>query len=284
MKTEGAKSQTGYRPTLAIVLITHDVAHTLPATLESVGFGDSIIVMDSGSVDITQEVAEQYGARVIVQREWQGYGYQKNLALTYAKDDWILFLDADEVVDEILAGEIQRVTQELSSVSGYSMKRVNYFCDEPLRYGSSRPKFIPRLFQRGKGRVSDHRVHEVVVVDGIVEPLAGELHHYTTESITHRIIKNDNYTTTMAKDWFDEGRRVSIVQLVFIVPLVIVRELLLKAGILDGRKGIVAAGLVAFYAFSKYAKLWELCRKWEKGESVVTDESTTPPAIRHIQT
>ncbi len=282
MSLEGVEGK-GQGPTLAVVLITHDVAHTLGATLESVAFADSIVVVDSGSADGTRELAERHGARVVLQTEWQGYGYQKNLALSHVEGDWVLFLDADEVVDERLAAEIQRVTRTKGSVAGYSLKRVNYFCGERMRYGSSRPKHVPRLFQKGKGRVSDHRVHEVVVVDGRVEPLAGELHHYTTESITHRTRKNDEYTSTMAKDWFDEGRRVSIAHLTFIMPLVVFRELVLKAGILDGGKGIVAAGLTAFYAFSKYAKLWELYRQAARGEPVATEEPTTPPAVRRIE-
>jgi glycosyltransferase involved in cell wall biosynthesis len=249
------------RPSLAVVLITRDAAHLLPRTLEAVSFADSIVVVDSGSTDGTRDVAEKLGARVVLQPQWKGYGHQKSLALSLAEDDWILVLDADEVVDRELASEIRRVTADRSGVSGYSMRRVNFFGDFRVRFGHSRPSYVDRLFQRGKGRISDHRVHERVLVDGPVERLKGELHHFTTESIAHRIRKNDEYAAVAAEDWFREGKRASLLQLLFVGPLSVLRDLFFKGGILEGKRGVVLATLGGFYSFSKHAKLWELERQ-----------------------
>jgi glycosyltransferase involved in cell wall biosynthesis len=248
------------RPSLAVVLITRDAAHLLPRTLGAVSFADSIVVVDAGSTDGTRDVAETLGARVVLQPQWKGYGHQKSLALSLAEDDWVLVLDADEVVDAELAAEIQRVTATVGTVSGYSMRRVNFFGDDRVRYGHSRPSYVDRLFQKGKGRISENRVHERVLIEGPVERLKGELHHFTTESIAHRVRKNDEYATVAAEDWFQEGRQASLLQLLFVGPLSIVRDLLLKGGILEGKTGVVLATLGAFYSFSKQAKLWELQR------------------------
>ena len=246
---------------LSVVLITKNAHHLLRKTLEAVSWADAVLIVDAGSTDGTRELAESLGAKVYLQPEWQGYGFQKNYALSKAEGDWILFLDADEVVDEKLAGEIRRVVQSDSAAAGYSMLRVNYFCGEPLRYGNGRPDYVDRLFQKDKGRVSDHRVHERVIVDGPVERLEGELKHYTTESISHRVRKNDEYATTAAEDLYERGRRASMLKLLFIMPLSIFRDLVLKGGILDGRNGVIMAVTGAFYSFTKYAKLWELERK-----------------------
>ncbi|MGH9324428.1 MAG: glycosyltransferase family 2 protein, partial [Vicinamibacteria bacterium] len=186
---------------------------------------------------------------------------QKTFALTQTESDWILVLDADEVVDPMLAEEIQRVTARLGDVSGYSMLRVNYFGAERVRFGHSRPSFVDRLFQKGRGRISDHRVHERVLIEGRIERLRGELHHFTTESISHRIRKNDEYATVAAEDWFREGRRTNVAELALIMPLSVFRDLVLKGGILEGTRGIVLASLGAFYSFSKHAKLWELANQ-----------------------
>lgn len=249
------------RPSLAAVLITRDAAHLLARTLTAVSFADSILVVDSGSTDGTRELAEKLGARVVLQPEWKGYGPQKSYALSLAEGDWILVLDADEVVDPELAQEIRRVTATRGEVSGYSMRRVNFFGSDRVRFGHSRPAHVDRLFQRGKGRVSEHRVHERVLIEGPVERLKGELHHYTSESIAHRIRKNDEYAAVAAEDWFREGRRANLADLLFVAPLSLLRDLILKGGILEGKTGVVLATLGAFYSFSKHAKLWELQRR-----------------------
>lgn len=248
---------------LSVVLITKNAAHLLRRTLEAVSWADAILIVDSGSTDGTRELAETMGAKVELQTEWKGYGYQKSYALSKAEGEWILFLDADEVVDPKLAEEIQRVTKTDAdgSAAGYSMLRVNYFCGERLRFGNGRPDFVERLFKREKGSISDHRVHERVIVDGAVERLEGELHHYTTESISHRVRKNDEYATTAAEELYRQGKRASMLQLLFLMPLSIFRDLVLKGGILDGKNGVIMAVTGAFYSFSKYAKLWELEKK-----------------------
>jgi hypothetical protein len=104
-------------------------------------------------------------------------------------------------------------------------------------------------------------VHERVLIDGNVERLKGELHHFTTESIAHRIRKNDEYAAVAAEDWFRDGRRTSLLQLLLVGPLSLFRDLFLKGGILEGKTGVVLATLGAFYSFSKHAKLWELERQ-----------------------
>ena len=248
---------------LSVVLITKNAAHLLRRTLDAVSWADAILIVDSGSTDGTRELAETMGAKVELQTEWQGYGYQKSYALSKAEGDWILFLDADEVVDPKLAEEIQRVTKadDDGSAAGYSMLRVNYFCGERLRFGNGRPDHVERLFKKGKGRISDDRVHERVIVDGSVERLEGELQHYTTESISHRVRKNDEYATTAAEELYRQGKRTSMLQLLFLMPLSIFRDLVLRGGILDGKNGVIMAVTGAFYSFSKYAKLWELQKK-----------------------
>ena len=246
---------------LSIVLITRNAEHLLRRTLEAVSWADAILIVDSGSTDGTRELAETMGAKVLLQTDWKGYGYQKSYALSKAEGDWILFLDADEVVDPKLAEQIQRVTKTDEGAAGYAMLRVNYFCGDRLRFGNGRPDYVDRLFKRGKGSISDHRVHERVIVDGPVKRLQGELQHYTTESISHRVRKNDEYATTAAEELYRQGKRASMLQLLFLMPLSIFRDLVLKGGILDGKNGVIMAVTGAFYSFSKYAKLWELQKK-----------------------
>ena len=268
------------RPTLSVVLITHNAAALLERTLTAVSWADEILVVDSGSTDYTRQLATRLGATVLLRPEWKGFGYQKNLALAHANGVWILLLDADEVVDPVLAGEIQRVTRTLGERSGYTVERVNYFCGVRLRFGRSRPAHIPRLFQNGRGRVSEDVVHERAIIDGPVGRLKGALHHYTTESITDRVRKDDEYSNIIARVRFQACRRVNFWRLLFIVPAVLFRDLIVRLGLFDGKKGLIVAAIAAFYDFSKYAKIWELQQREAAGETMVMSESTTPPAER----
>lgn len=280
MAGDSSSNTSPTRCSLSVVLITHDAAELLERTLEAVAWANEIIVVDSGSTDGTRELAERLGARVIGQPEWRGFGYQKNFALSHASGDWILLLDADEVVDPALAAEIRRVTASRGTITGYTLRRVNYFCGVRMRFGTWRPKQLPRLFQKGCGRVSDDRVHERVIIDGSVEHLKGPLHHYTTESIADRIRRNDEYTNIIAQMRFQAGRRVSWLQLALIMPLVLIRDLVFRLGLLDGEAGVIVSTIAAFYDFSKYAKLWELQQRSARGESLELGEPTTPPAAR----
>ena len=271
------------KASLSVVLITHNAAEQLARILDAVSWADEILVVDSGSTDGTVGVAKRLGAKVVSQPHWRGFGYQKNFALSRASGDWILVLDADEVVDPQLASEIQRVIdapQGTDTVAGYAVQRVNYFCDVRLRFGLWRPVFLPRLFRKGRGRVSDDVVHERVIIDGLVARLEGSLHHYTSKSITDRIRKNDEYSNIIARVRYQAGRRVSLLQLLFIMPAVLFRDLVLRLGLLDGRAGIIVAVTGAFYDFSKYAKIWELQRRAAAGETLAVGEPTTPPAAR----
>ncbi len=268
------------RPALSIVLITHNAAALLERTLAAVSWADEILVVDSGSTDYTRDLATRMGATVLLQPEWKGFGYQKNFALAHANGLWILLLDADEVVDPVLAGEIQRVTRTLGETTGYTLRRVNYFCGVRLRFGGARPAHIPRLFQNGRGRVSEDVVHERVIVDGPVGRLKGALHHYTTGSITDRVRKDDEYSNIIARVRFQAGRRVSFWRFLLVVPAVLFRDLIVRLGFLDGKTGLIVATIGAFYGFSKYAKLWELQQREAAGETMVMSESATPPAER----
>jgi glycosyltransferase involved in cell wall biosynthesis len=277
-------SAASTRPSLSVVLITHNAAGQLARTLDAVSWADEILIVDSGSTDGTRELAERLGAKVILQADWKGFGYQKNFALARASGDWILVLDADEVVDPRLATAIQRVLRSGGEgTAGYAVGRVNYFCGARLRFGLWRPAFLPRLFHKGRGRVSDDLVHERVLIDGPVERLEGPLHHFTSESFADRIRKNDEYSSIIARARFQAGRRVSLMQLLVIMPAVLFRDLVLRLGLLDGRAGIIVAVTGAFYDFSKYAKIWELERRAAAGEPLAVGEPTTPPAARRAK-
>jgi len=264
---------------LSVVVITHDAAPVLERTLRSVAWADEIVVLDSGSTDGTRELAAKLGARVLLETDWRGFGRQKNRALEQATGDWILLIDADEVVDETLAAAIQEGVAAPGESLAFTIKRRSFFCGVPVHQGAWREETLPRLFLRGRGRVSEDAVHEVVLVDAPVGRLEGALLHFTSPSISERILKNDDYTSRIAEERFRAGKRASWWQLLFVMPLSLLRDVVLRGGIRDGRTGIVLAAVNAFYAFSKYAKLWELEVRTRQGRELDLVEKDVPPGL-----
>ncbi len=119
-----------------------------------------------------RRLREKKGARVVVNREWKGFGPQKNFALSLATGDWVLSVDADERVSAQLAALMRSaITEGLHDA--YEMPRLSTFCGRPMRHSGWYPDYVLRLFRRGRARFSDDLVHERVICDGTGRSPAG---------------------------------------------------------------------------------------------------------------
>src|SRR3954463_16748510 len=185
------------------VLITRNAAATLDACLESVRFADEIVIVDSASSDATAEIAQRHGAR-LVQKEWLGFGRQKQFAVDRARNDWVLCLDADERVSRELAASIARASAaQVSPV--YRMARRNLFLGCWLAHGEGYPDWSPRLFNRMNARWSDDLVHEKVLFAVTPGTLQGDLMHDSTDDLTRYLERQNRYTTLAARQAFERG-------------------------------------------------------------------------------
>ena len=160
---------------LSLVVITRDAAGEIEACLQSARFAADALVVDSGSGDDTVAIARDNGARVM-QRAFAGFGPQKSFAVSQARHDWVLCLDADERVSPELASSIAALFADgPPKAAGFALSRRNRFLGRWLAHGEGYPDWILRLFDRRRGRWTDDPVHEHVVADGPVERLAGDL-------------------------------------------------------------------------------------------------------------
>ena len=167
------------RARLSAVLITRNAATVIDACFESLAFADEIVIVDSASSDGTIEIARRRGARV-VQKEWLGYGRQKQFAVEQAAHDWVLCIDADERVSPELAASIRAaLAAPVSPV--YRMARRNRFMGRWLAHGEGYPDWSPRLFNRMNARWSDDLVHEKVLYAVTPGTLEGDLMHDVPE-------------------------------------------------------------------------------------------------------
>ena len=246
------------RARLSVIVVAYDAAALLPGCLASVAFADEAVVVDSGSNDETKKIAAQLGARVI-EREWLGFGRQKQFAVEQAANDWVLCLDADERVSPELAASIVRAL-DAPAAPVYRMARRNRFLGRWLRHGEGYPDWSPRLFDRRNARWSDDSVHEKVLYAVTPGTLAGDLLHDSAEDLARYLDKQNRYTTLAALDLYERGRRAGIVELA-LSPLVrFVKFYLLRLGFLDGVPGLLHISIGCMNSFVKYAKLIDLNR------------------------
>ena len=246
------------RAPLSAVLITRNAAPVLDSCLESLAFADEIVVIDSASSDATAEIAERRGARV-VQKEWLGFGRQKQFAVDQARHDWVLCLDADERLSPQLAAEIRKaLAAPVSPV--YRMPRRNRFLGKWLSHGEGYPDWSPRLFNRLSARWSDDLVHEKVLYAVTPGTLAGDLMHDSGDDLSAYLERQNRYTTLAARQAFEKGRSASVLHLLLSPVVRFLKFYVLRLGFLDGLPGLLHISIGCMNSYMKYAKLIELRR------------------------
>ena len=250
---------------LSVALITYNEEDIIGMTLESVkDIASEIVVVDSHSTDRTREIAESHGARVYIE-EWRGYGEQKNSALRKCTQDWILFLDADEVVSEELKRSIRDELRD-PKADGYLINRRTYYMGDFLKH-AWQPEWRLRLVRRGANPRWEGGVHETLVVDGKVDKLKGDLLHFPYRNLKHQALKGMEFVYLSAKRKFERGEEVSFVNDVVLRPIwAFVREFFLRRGFLEGRRGFILSMMASYHTFLKYSFLYEMRLKKSMGD------------------
>jgi glycosyltransferase involved in cell wall biosynthesis len=239
-------------------VICFNEERNLRRCLESVSWADEIVIVDSFSQDRTLEIAKGYTGQVF-ERKWTGYRDQKNFALSKASGDWILSLDADEVVSEVLRQEIQKEISRHPAKGGYRIPRRSYYQGRWINHSSFYPDRQLRLFRRELGTWVGGRVHERVEVRGDIGLLKNDLLHYPYQgSISGQLKTIASFSTLLAEDMYERGEGFHLGLLLLRPPLKFVEVYVLKLGFLDGLAGLIIAVSSAYAMFVRYVKLREL--------------------------
>lgn len=246
---------------LSLVLITHNAAARLREVLASAPFVDEIVIVDSGSSDATLAIAAEFGARVAYQ-DWRGFGPQKAYAVSLARHDWVLCLDADEALSPELAQHICGAFRDgVPHHPVYRFARCNVFMGRALRHGEGYPDYNTRLFNRTAARWSDDTVHEHVLSDVAPRTLQGDLLHYSADDLAAYLDKQNRYTTLAAERALARQEKASMLR-VLLSPLTrFIKFWLLRGGWRDGWPGFVHIAIGCQNSFFKYVKLRELRRQ-----------------------
>lgn len=248
------------------MVICKNEARRIGACLQSLRFCDEVVVVDSGSTDGTVALAERFGARIF-ERPYTGQNDQKDFARAQCRGEWVLCLDADEVVTPELEFEIRSVVEQGSTQAGYLIPFRNHFRRQWVRRCGYYPDPHVRLVRRERARWdATVPVHDKVLLDGPLGRLSGHIDHYSFESIDHFVAKSSRYAEGFARDAYAKGKRVHLGTIWLHTVGRFVRAYLLKGGIWEGSLGLVISGLQAFEVFQKYVRLWELQRFEGRGE------------------
>jgi len=268
---------TTISPPVSAVMITLNSARLLRRVLDALHWCDEVVVVDSGSTDATVAIAEARGCRVL-HRPFDGFGNQKAFAVNAARNEWVLVVDADEVVTDELRDEIGRRVAEAeaglrqqipTAFRGFEVPISLIFLGRLMRHGREYKMPHLRLFNRRFGNYNSARVHEDVILEGPVGRLENHMLHDSYGSLHEYFEKFNRYTTAGARDLLSRVRKASLSQVIFRFPLTFLKEYLLKRNIQNGYPGFVWSLFSALYPVVKYAKLREMERReGEKAEQL----------------
>jgi len=243
---------------IGVLMIVKNAEKNLEKTLLSVcDWVNEIVIVDSGSTDNTLNIANRF-TTTLYQHEWLGFGPQRQLAQRYITTDWVLALDADEEVSEMLKYSIlQMMAKDKGDNTLYQVNRLTEAFGKFIRYSGWYPDKITRLYPRLATQYNDALVHESVKIPPgyQIKLLEGPLYHYTIDSIPNYIGKTQQYIAAWVEQ--REGKKHSSLSGAIAHGLFrFLKMYFLKRGFLDGRHGLLLAILSANVIFTRYADLW----------------------------
>jgi len=245
---------------LSVAIIVQNEEKNLPRWLEAViPLADEIVAVDSGSIDRTVEILEQAGARVY-HRDWTGYADQRNFLADHCTGDWILMLDADEVINQECREVLGRAKANPEPIEdAFLLPSRVWFFGRWLRWGGFYPEWNLRLYRRGAARWARQEVHERLEVDGPTGRLPQCLYdHYSYDTVAEYRQRAARYAEAGARNMLAAGRGEGKLAGALHAAGNFLSRYLLRLGFLDGAAGWRAARLEAGYTWSKYARLAEL--------------------------
>lgn len=248
---------------LSVVISAKNEEVKIKRTLQAISWADEIILVDSDSSDATASIAKKFTKKIFRRANNSMLNINKNFGFTKATGDWILCLDADEVVTEELAQEIKEILQTLNPkpqtpIIGYWIPRKNIIFGKWIQHGLWWPDKQLRLFKRGLGRFPEKHVHEYLTVDGPTDSLINPMLHYNYETVSQYLGKMDMlYTENEVANLLQSGYQLDWHDAVRFPVSDFLKVYFAQEGYKDGLHGLVLALLQACYSLVVFAKLWE---------------------------
>ena len=186
-----------------------------------------------------------------------GFGIQKQRALDKATGDWVLSIDADEVVSDDLRAEIEQAMQQ-DKLQAFEIPRLSSYCGKQIRHGGWWPDYVLRLFQRQSGYFTETVVHERIIVRGQIGRFACPFIHEAFVDFEEVLHKVNHYSTLGAEALYQKGERSSLSKAIIKALWTFIRTYFIKLACFDGQKGLMLAISNAEGCYYKYIKLLQL--------------------------
>lgn len=249
---------------LTVLTLCYNEEKRIRPCLESTRWADEVLVVDSCSSDASVGIARELGARV-VQNGFANFSAQYNFGIGIARGDWILIVDADEIVTPDLAHSIQELLAGQTTHNVYMIRRDAIFMGRLMRSSAWSGEMLPRVFRKGFLEYSG-LVHSKIEYDhGDVGRLnEGMLVHHTYRNLAQMIDKMNMYSTMGAREKFDAGKKASLFYVCVSSLWRFFHNYFIRGDIRDGVQGMVSSIFAAFSNFIKYTKLWELNREGKR--------------------
>jgi glycosyltransferase involved in cell wall biosynthesis len=244
---------------LSIVIVTKNEELNIVDCINSASFADEVLVLDSGSTDLTVRLATSVGAKVI-ETDWPGYGPQQNRGIEASTGDWIYSLDADERITPALANEI-RAAIDKEKTFVFDVPRSSLFVTKFMRHSGWWPDRTRRLFKRGYAKFTEHEIHANLSSIYPVGHLGEHMIHYSYRNLHDVLEKMNRYSSGSARDLSARGKHSSLVGAVSHGVWSFFRTYFIKLGFLDGSEGFILAVLNAESSYYKHLKLSYLDKK-----------------------
>ncbi|SNR71240.1 Glycosyltransferase involved in cell wall bisynthesis [Maribacter sedimenticola] len=249
---------------LTALIITYNEMGYIEKCIESVSFADEIIVVDSFSTDGTYEFLKNHPKVKVIQNPFENFTAQKSFTLKQATNDWVLFLDADEIVTSALQQEILTTISSKTEISAFWFYRQFMFKNEKLNYSGWQTDKNYRLFRKSKVKFSDCKiVHETLDVNGTSGILKEKLVHYCYKNYEDYKGKMLKYGRLKAIESFYKEKQYNYVKMVLKTGWKFFNHYILRLGVLDGKKGFIICYLNALGVLERYKELKRLEQKNE---------------------
>lgn len=245
---------------LSAFIIAFNEERIIEQCLKKLDWVDEIIVVDSGSTDATVAICEKYNAKVFY-KKFEGYGEQKNYAVDQTTNDWVLNLDADEILTDTLIEEIkvQLETKDAETL-GYYINTRMVFDGKIFKYGNESNRNSLRIFDKNHGGFNLATVHEFVSVEGKTIKLKGHYLHYSYDSFYSYISKLNNYTQLHAQNKSKKNKRYSFLGIIIKTKFEFIKKYFFELNCLNGQAGFHWSLLCSFYMYIKCIKTNELIK------------------------
>ena len=244
---------------ISIVIITFNEEKNIGRCLDSVaGLAKDIVVVDSFSTDKTKEICIAKGAR-FVEHKFDGHIEQKNYAISQAKNQYVLSLDADEALTEALKKEIKNIINNWE-YDAYVFNRLTNYCGTWIKHSGWYPDKKLRLWDVTKGKWGGENPHDMVIMDkgSSTKKIALDILHYSYYTIEDHLKQVEYFTNINSKAAFENGKKSSHFKIFYKSTFKFFRDYILKKGFLDGHAGFLIAKISAKATGMKYRKLLAL--------------------------